>query len=311
MASRGTARGNTVATSLWFLAIRRRAAFAALIVALVLWLSYVLWSTKPFQDCLGDQGEGYKTAKKAPEDPPEGRLSLLVNARNDTVCTFHVLYEYRDAVTALATVFIAAFTLTLWLSTKRLSKEAETASGIADKSADAALRSATVAESALTNLERPYVFRWTTGHPFTTPGYTQHPGAGYYDVACDFVNRGRTPALVKEIKITFQVTEVGEFPILIDPNKLRGFGVPPTRVISGNAERFNELVPYEVNSRLQGILEGKLWVYLLGFMRYEDVFGGRHILGFCSRYHPHRGDFVLEGDLRYNYTKDEGKEAAI
>jgi hypothetical protein len=33
-------------------------------------------------------------------------------------CGLHVIYEYRDAATAVATVFIALFTFTLWLSTR-------------------------------------------------------------------------------------------------------------------------------------------------------------------------------------------------
>jgi len=45
-------------------------------------------------------------------------LSVVDSAAISGRCAGHVIYEYRDAATAIATVFIALFTFTLWQSTK-------------------------------------------------------------------------------------------------------------------------------------------------------------------------------------------------
>jgi hypothetical protein len=64
-------------------------------------------------------------------------------------CGLHVVYAYRDAVTAVATVFIAIFTLTLWRSTSGLVMAAAQQSIDTRQAIEASNRNAAAAESAV------------------------------------------------------------------------------------------------------------------------------------------------------------------
>jgi hypothetical protein len=55
-------------------------------------------------------------------------------------CALKAVYEYRDAVSAVATVFIALFTFTLWRSTKRLWESTDKTVGLAQQEFNAAHR---------------------------------------------------------------------------------------------------------------------------------------------------------------------------
>src|SRR5882762_4419617 len=68
------------------------------------------------------------------------------------------LENHNAAITAVATVAIAWFTVALSVSTRRLWKEAKTASEIANRASLEAKRSADLAEAALVAGERAFVF---------------------------------------------------------------------------------------------------------------------------------------------------------
>jgi hypothetical protein len=109
-------------------------------------------------------------------------------------------------LTAIATVTVACFTATLWLSTHRLWK--------------ATLRSARIAEQTLTDLERPYVFIY---EPYFLPG--SGPGSisqFVYTVS----NQGRIAAIIEEVEIGcgFEINkkfpplrEIGDHPFYQNP----------------------------------------------------------------------------------------------
>jgi hypothetical protein len=79
-------------------------------------------------------------------------------------CTGHVLYEYRDFATAVATIFIALFTFTLWWATKGLveaeaiqSADMKRSIVAAEIAANAAQKSADTAEKSLFAANRPVI----------------------------------------------------------------------------------------------------------------------------------------------------------
>ena len=98
------------------------------VIALVL---SVFWSSSFFRTCVNGQQSAYGQEAKE-------KLPPFFFAGSDTGaiairCAGHVTYEYRDAVTAVATVFIALFTLTLWLSTKKMMAATKAAVDLASK----------------------------------------------------------------------------------------------------------------------------------------------------------------------------------
>jgi hypothetical protein len=74
-------------------------------------LGWILSTSSSFQDCIKNQTE-------AKSEHAKPSLAITDNAAIRMRCACHVAYEYRDFVTAAATVFIALFTFTLWWSTR-------------------------------------------------------------------------------------------------------------------------------------------------------------------------------------------------
>lgn len=88
--------------------------FVAIMIAL---LCYVVWSTSTFQDCIGEQ---YAQANPNHDDTSEVEFTFVDQMRAEVGCAAHLFFESRDAFTAIATIFIALFTWTLWMSTDKL-----------------------------------------------------------------------------------------------------------------------------------------------------------------------------------------------
>ena len=93
-------------------------AIGTVLAAIVLFSLFALLSSESFQECKAGQSETYSRIKI--ENLPKLALPSIYRAPTYIRCVGLITYEYRDAVTALATVFIALFTLTLWLATDKL-----------------------------------------------------------------------------------------------------------------------------------------------------------------------------------------------
>ena len=46
-------------------------------------------------------------------------------------------------------------------------------------------------------------------------------------------------------------------------------------------------------------------IFFLGFVRYEDIFRNRFVLGFCLDFERKSNRWVLSGDRDYNYCRKE------
>jgi hypothetical protein len=69
-----------------------------------------------FQTCIADK-QSQQSQEQSKEGLSEFSRLFEMKARIGTDCLFVFLYDSRDAVTAVATAFIALFTLTLWWAT--------------------------------------------------------------------------------------------------------------------------------------------------------------------------------------------------
>jgi hypothetical protein len=117
-------------------------------VGAVLW---VCQSSSSYQACIANQTSARHEESK--ENPPVFFFTLADNAAVYARCAGHVIYEYRDAVTAVATVFIALFTYTLFAATKGLVQAAQIQSDDMKRSVAAAKAAADASLLAL----RPWV----------------------------------------------------------------------------------------------------------------------------------------------------------
>ena len=107
---------------------------------------------------------------------------------------------YSGAISALATACIAWFTITLSRSTKKLWKEATTASEISDRAASAAKQSAENVKA----LERAHVYALLGG--MFSVDHTNPAGA-----VMMIGNYGRTPAYLEKVCWTSHTFQQGEW----------------------------------------------------------------------------------------------------
>lgn len=181
-------------------------------------------------------------------------------------------------------------------------------------------RSVRVAESALTDLERPYIFVDVSGAGFhegvsrvMSGRLTLNITQTTYPIEYRFVNHGRTTALLTAIRQRLHFG-VAAIPQPIDPLTDPGEPLPQGTAIQGNGD-----MKYPIDARaampdddsiIKNVLSGRggVFLYLIGFVRYRDIFGKGHITGFCAKFDQPRNCFILEGRDGYNYTGDEGEE---
>ena len=176
-------------------------------------------------------------------------------------------------------------------------------------SARAAARSARAAERALTDLERPHVY-----FEIRKPGFGLAPGiyggitagfAEHLEFCC--VNFGRTPAEIWEVNYDIRVVPRDQWPepLVADPRAARE---RPPGVVSVPDAPFCESVnlrQYISFEQLQMVGTREVNLFFIGYVRYLDIFGRRHVTGCCAIYDPIGQRFVLRGDERYNYARDE------
>lgn len=101
-------------------------------IAALLVLAFGLWifgTSSSFKTCKAEQTAA--SAEQRQENPPSFALSIADDTAISVRCVGHVLYEYREFSTAVATVFIAIFTFTLWQSTKRMMRATQSAVDLA------------------------------------------------------------------------------------------------------------------------------------------------------------------------------------
>jgi hypothetical protein len=180
------------------------------------------------------------------------------------------LEDHNGAVTAVATVFIAAFTIVLALVTRRQAHLTRIA-------AEAAKRSALVAERALTELERPYLA-------------VDVPASGVsVDISGTFsfveqarwvaINYGRTPALLIDRLTIWPIKAGSAMPYAIDPIAQRG-PLFPVGCVSGADKPYEETANLMAEAPIQMMLNQDAWkthrIFFNGYIRYADLFGGTY-----------------------------------
>jgi hypothetical protein len=238
-----------------------------------------------------------------PYQPPEGYSCIFRGPVISIIRGFFVWLNQitLEAYVALFTAILALSTIPLWLATKR---------------------SANIAQRALTELERPFlgIEVLQKGLTFTATGTVISPISEF---KYQFINYGRTPARLTELVETWPiVNRINEsedgtkyrytsvLPNPIDPTKQRGRTLPYGVVVSSDR-------PYQLSANPLDVIDVqnlavRPWfhgegndLYFRGYVRYMDIFNKRYILGFCAMYDVVSGRFVLMGDDRYNYNREE------
>jgi hypothetical protein len=159
--------------------------------------------------------------------------------------------------------------------------------------ARAASRSAEVAERALVDLERAYIFLNNANFVVTPMFNPQHPvitredGTKYIEAACNLdvrysiSNAGRTPAVIDDIKIRGFIATNQK--LLEIPDGY--FNVRGILVLAGGVKK--ELLTYHLgefsSSQFEAIKKNTRCAFFVGEITYKDIFNRRHVSSFAVR----------------------------
>ena len=170
------------------------------------------------------------------------------------------------------------------------------ADGTARRSADAALKAA----NALNLIERAYVLAKVKIEEVVHAG-----GSGdVFTLKVQFPNRGRTPAMVTQIRASHDIstdppTQFREYP---GSDRLLPQGLAIASDLMFDV-RVRAPVPPQEMAEIENERKG---LYCLGLIKYDDVLGQHRETGFCWQYHvrgPHRGSFQIAVDSKLNYFR--------
>ena len=162
---------------------------------------------------------------------------------------------------------------------------------------------ADTSKRTLLDLERPIVYGGVSD-----PGLKiDSSGLEPRQLELSIYNHGRTMARLRRIEWRVDVAPHGSIANPLDPSKLGGRELPAGTVcVSGepHLESENLFAMFSFDDRA-AIAAGKLSVWVVGFVRYDDVPGRHHIFGFALVFDPIGQRFVRRGDKRYNYERKE------
>jgi hypothetical protein len=173
--------------------------------------------------------------------------------------------------------------------------------GLADtkNAADAAKKSA----DALPALERAYMFIETRNlvfprgnklYPETTPGEEQ------VSIFFQFVNHGRTPAVITSLDTNFEIlTEAPDNTLSIPPNMIleNDTVVEPSVAWGKTTKKLGRALD---SCALKALEQGHAFMWLYGSLTYQDIFGESRITRFRWRYDGRLKWFHACGGKPYN-----------
>ena len=184
-----------------------------------------------------------------------------------------VLNDDAGAISAIATIAVAAFTLTLWRSTDKLWRAGERQLKIAQAATDAATRQAQL----MVNIELP-IFVIEEAHTLS--------GSPRRGIEIKLGNHGRTPAIIVseclEIRASKSLSDVPEYTAENTFTQLRDRVVD--RGHGYSIIGFNPVSEDLWRSFHNG--QTNLWAY--GYIEYLDFMKELHREGFCIIFSPAR-----------------------
>jgi hypothetical protein len=212
---------------------------------------------------------------------------------------------------AFATILLAGVTGVLAIATTRLCFI--TAAGMQQQSRDMQ-RSISVAERALTELERPVAFVEVTESGIgADPTQKFIIGFAGMQFRYEVINYGRTPAILIERFTKWSIEEEARMPNAINPAIQRGERFP-IGCVAGPDRPYDETINLFAKLDIQRVLEPEDWennrVFFIGYVRYSDIFDGIYTSGFCFVFDTYGKRFVRFGNNAYNYIKTEKEPSA-
>ena len=159
---------------------------------------------------------------------------------------------------------------------------------------------------AAIDMERPYVYGSVSKPGLAlAPSGTQHVLMRGTLELCIY-NIGKTPANLTRLNYSISTAPHGGIAPAIDPAAVGGRELPiGTISITGDPFFETEKLNLQFMGEESDIVNFKKTVWIVGFVRYADIFNRHHISGFALAFDPLAGRFVRRGGQKYNYARDE------
>jgi hypothetical protein len=204
----------------------------------------------------------------------------------------------------------ALFVATVWLVvvTRRLWDAGERQIAVAKQSADAALKSAEVAEKALYGAEAPFLFIVLSPPDGTEDIIVVTDRGVTYPVGFTYSlhNYGRSPALIRETDVHFIATNGRPEPYPFPPPHNN---ILVSEIISAGG--FSKATPI-VHIACCLPPDGKMYrwasVICFGQVRYTDVSGNQYISNFCYAFDARSKQFYAIGGAAHNCRRKLNEE---
>jgi len=173
-------------------------------------------------------------------------------------------------------------------------------------------RQADIAERALIDVDRPFVFgevsepgfeiRWV--EPIKAQTFSGRR------LELRLFNLGHTPAILTRLEYDISAAQRGGIAPVIDPQITGGRELPMGIVITGDRVFTEGTLMNSVLTEPQkdAVANFRASVWIVGFVRYDDLLGGHYITGFTQVYDALGMRFVVRGDRAYNYARKEKGE---
>lgn len=123
-------------------------------------------------------------------------------------------------------------------------------------------------------------------------------------------NHGKTPAFLTEIYQTLTILnrlDAFQLPLPINLAHVAGQQIPNIAIQAGKDRE----IPYLIDDFFTNVLawnniaRQESVLFHMGYVRYKDIFGGKHRTGFCLFYDNSTNQFISIGGDDYNYATDE------
>ena len=176
-------------------------------------------------------------------------------------------------VTAIATVFIAIFTLTLWkVNRDQLAHNRK--------------------------VERAYV---KMSH---TPPGVKFGESGHFDITVEIKNHGQTPATITDVLLTGYSLKSGER-LPIKPPYDRPKDHEPSHAFLVSDDRFFSVMGLSgEESEINQVFKGERQFLILGYVDYIDQFNQRYRAGYARRFQDFpENNLVFVTEPGYNYDR--------
>jgi len=228
--------------------------------------------------------------------------SWLETVISAAVCSVRTVRIFADENSGALTFVLGLLVLGVyWRQTKLMSGQLAAATA----AAEAASKAADLAEEALRVGERPYMLaapvRDVLDYAITNanPASQVEPFTGRPYVTFSITNYGNTPAILREVganlKISATLPTRGYFSKVLP----RASTVIPTGRSVGeiNCGADN----WDADAHTAAIANGQQHFWLVGELKYDDIFGNVTVAGFCYRYYVATKSFHEEGGDNYNF----------